>query len=869
MLIGKTISHYHILQKIGGGGMGVVYKAEDTKLRRTVALKFLAPELTRDEDAKRRFVHEAQAASALDHPNICSIFDIDETPEGQLFIAMACYDGESLKERIARRRLDVREAFEIAYSVAQGLARAHASGIVHRDIKPGNIMITTDGFVKIVDFGLAKLIGRSRITGSGATLGTVAYMSPEQARSEEADERADIWSFGAVLYETLTGRIPFRGDIDQAVVYSILNEDPKPLREFRGDVPDTCAAVVAKCLKKNPDERYQSALEFCSALIETSEQLGWGGSFATGTVRAVSMVRGGRTRRRRSALSLAVGAVVLALAGTLAWRHWRSDSIYSTDVRLAVMPFERLGDTPSQAFVDGLSQWVAGMFARASNYHSSMWTVPYAPAEWDPGTSLEQARDRYGANTVIIGNTQPNEGLQRLTLTLLPGNPSKHKRVEYVSFAPQQIGVARVEIAAAVLRLLQLELAEDEIEIVAGSKDTIASATAFRLEGLGHLQHYRIADHADRALDAMTQAANTDSASAIAVAGLGLAYFRKHQRTENPELLELAKRVLLRAQSIDPSVVTPYQGLGTLYEDTGRSEEALLWLERALELEPRNIELLQRTAHNYIVEDRIDEAEQCYLRLLEFAPDYSMGQASLGWLYGRLGRYDDDFSHTKMAVDLAPNNHWALNRLGVCYYERDDMKRAREAWEKSFGLHPDCGSGVNLGNVLYFDERFEDASTYYAYVLEHCDSTDYEDWGNLAATLYFVNDRADDARAAYRRAIDLAQKELAQRPDDGVTIAKLGDYYAMMGDTTMALRMIDLASGYSDKDAFFRIACAYEVLGRREKALQFAGNALRSGWPASLMEREPVLRGMTGDPRFRKMVELSRRAETADDQTSN
>ncbi|MDH5626929.1 MAG: serine/threonine protein kinase, partial [Candidatus Krumholzibacteria bacterium] len=286
-MIGHIVSHYRVLQKLGGGGMGVVYKAEDLKLRRTVALKFLAPELTRDEDAKKRFLHEAQAASALDHPNICSVHEIDETPEGQLFIAMTCYDGESLKERIARRGLDVEEAFQIAFAAAQGLGRAHASNIIHRDIKPGNIMITADGFVKIIDFGLSKLIGRSRVTGSGTTLGTAAYMSPEQARSEEVDGRTDIWSLGAVLYEMLTGRVPFRGEIDQAVVYSILNETPEPIRKLKPDVPDACVAIVDKCLSKDPEKRYQSAEDFCVAVFEAGKKLGWGDSFATGGVRAV------------------------------------------------------------------------------------------------------------------------------------------------------------------------------------------------------------------------------------------------------------------------------------------------------------------------------------------------------------------------------------------------------------------------------------------------------------------------------------------------------------------------------------------------------------------------------------------------------
>ena len=290
--------------------MGVIYSAEDTHLKRTVVLKFLAPELTRDAGARDRFMQEAEAASALDHPNICTIYDVDTAADGQLFIAMAYYDGETLKARLARGRLAVADAIEIAVQIARGLEKAHQAGIVHRDIKPANLMITRDGLVKILDFGVAKLRDRTGLTRTGITVGTVAYMAPEQVRGGDADARADLWSLGVVLYEMLTGGSPFGADRDMAVIHNILYETPTPAARLRADIPADVATAVDRLMAKDPNHRYQTAAEVLQALTPYAP--------AATTVTRASALLPAPSLFSRIIVAAAIVALVAA-AGTIAW----------------------------------------------------------------------------------------------------------------------------------------------------------------------------------------------------------------------------------------------------------------------------------------------------------------------------------------------------------------------------------------------------------------------------------------------------------------------------------------------------------------------------------------------------------------------
>ncbi len=381
-MIGKTISHYKILEKIGEGGMGVVYKAEDTKLKRTVALKFLSPQVVGSEEEKKRFIHEAQAAAALHHPNICTVFEIDEA-EGQTFIAMAYLDGQSLKEKIEAKPLKFDEAVDIAMQVADGLQEAHENGIVHRDIKSSNVMVTTKGQAILMDFGLAKQAGKTMITKEGTSMGTVAYMSPEQADGEKVDLRTDFWSFGVMLYEMVTGQLPFKGDYEQAVVYSIMNEDAEPMTGLRTGVPMELERIANKAMAKNPAERYQNANDMLIDLRSAAKELEVETSKTRVTTKArlekeagVSFFKDLTSKSKKLAIGIAAAVIVAGVFGVL--RFFPSGGAELVENRVAVAFFEN--ETGDDSF-DYLERMIADDLTQNLGVITTMEIAPLVSAE--------------------------------------------------------------------------------------------------------------------------------------------------------------------------------------------------------------------------------------------------------------------------------------------------------------------------------------------------------------------------------------------------------------------------------------------------------------------------------------------------------
>jgi serine/threonine protein kinase/tetratricopeptide (TPR) repeat protein len=421
-MIGQTVSHFEILERLGQGGMGVVYKARDLRLDRLVALKFLPPHLGGEEAVQRRFLREARTASALDHANICTIYEIGETEDGRTFIAMAYCDGETLAERIARGPVPVAEATRIGAKVAQGLAEAHARGIVHRDIKPGNIAITKDGAVKILDFGLATLPGATRVTKDNSTSGTVTYMSPEQMRGGPLDPSTDIWSWGVVMYEMLTGQPPFKGDHAPAVIFSILNDNPEPVSSV-SPVPRTLEAIVERALSKDPSLRYRNAEDLLAEL--PAPDMSESPTLTMPVVRPPEEGAGQTSRRRRWAVA-ALAAPVLLVAVWAAWRFRPTSSSPKPLVSspsVAVLPFRYRGNDQYRYLGEGMVELLSAKLDHAGALRA---IDPRAIAGLAAGESaLDPERGRLAAEHLhaqhfVLGSIVEVGGKVQIDATLYP-----------------------------------------------------------------------------------------------------------------------------------------------------------------------------------------------------------------------------------------------------------------------------------------------------------------------------------------------------------------------------------------------------------------------------------------------------------------
>ncbi len=355
-MIGQTISHYKIIEKLGSGGMGKVYLAEDLQLKRQVALKFLPTELIQDDHTRKRFVQEAQAASALDHPNIGTVYEINENEENP-FIAMAHYPGGTLSDKIADKSLNFEQSITITMHLAEGMQKAHSKEIVHRDLKPANILFSEEDEPKIIDFGLAKFLDHSMLTRTGSTVGTLAYMSPEQAQGKELDHRTDIWTLGVILYELLSGERPFRGEYEQAIMYAIVNEDPEYITKIRNDIPVALENIVDKALNKNPDKRFQSMEEFCEALKMALAEIQSGKSVTA------SAFRLGRQQRKFALRATPV--LILVLVITAYFLYFKE--ALASPVSLVLLPLENISrDAEQDWFTETMTDELITDLARIS-----------------------------------------------------------------------------------------------------------------------------------------------------------------------------------------------------------------------------------------------------------------------------------------------------------------------------------------------------------------------------------------------------------------------------------------------------------------------------------------------------------------------
>ena len=657
-MIGQTISHYKILEKLGEGGMGVVYKAHDTKLDRLVALKFLPTQLAASEQDKQRFTHEAKAASALDHPNICNVHEIDETPDGQVFIVMAIYEGTPLNRKIEKGPLKIDEALDVAIQAAEGLQAAHEKGIVHRDVKSSNIMVTDKGRAVIMDFGLARTSGATKLTKTGSTLGTVLYMSPEQARGEKVDHRTDIWSLGMVLYEMLTGQLPFRSEYQEALIYSILNENPQPLTGMRSGIPMALEAIVNKCLEKNPSVRYQHADELIVDLRRVRSETG----------KEVVVLK--PFLRVRSRMLIYGGAVVvLAVLVLLALPLFKGKNERITS--LAVLPLENLsGDPEQEYFAEGITDALITELGQISTLRvrSRTSVIKYKKTE----KSLPQIAQELNADMVVEGSVLRSGEKVRITAKLIH---AAEDRQLWVKSYERDIGgflVLQSEIAQDITRQIGIRLSEEVRFQLTKRRAVNPKAFDVYLKGV-------YSGRNQEALEYFNQAIKLDPDFALAYTKIaGLYYFSGFFGDVLPrEAFLKMKQAALKGLEKDNTLgeAHGFLALAWLHYDWDWTE-AEKEFKRALELNPSLASIHHFYAHYLMAMDRMEESMVESKLALELDPFTSAMTFCIGWHCFTSEDYDEAIEHARKGLQMSPNNAWGRVILGWAYEQKSMIEEA-------------------------------------------------------------------------------------------------------------------------------------------------------------------------------------------------
>jgi non-specific serine/threonine protein kinase len=799
-MIGQTISHYKILEELGAGGMGVVYKAEDTKLKRTVALKFLSAQAVGTEEEKTRFVHEAQAAAALNHPHICTIHEIDER-QGQSFIAMECVEGESLKTKIESGPLKLDDAIGLIIQVAEGLHEAHEKGIVHRDIKSANIMLTSKGQAKITDFGLAKLPGRTKLTKTGSTVGTLAYMSPEQAQGVEVDHRSDIWSLGVVFYELLTGKTPFKGDHEAAMVYSIMNQDAPPLREQTPEVPAELDSIVAKMLQKNPDDRYASTEELLSDLRNVQ----------AGVTVQVALPMS-RKAKRMAWGSSAVLVIAVVVSGVIMFNRGPG----TVDARtLAVVDFDIIGGEEAPHLAEGLAEGISAKLSKLGSVRVVSSDDIRRLRKQD--LSARDVASQMGAQLALGGSLLKTGEQIRVTPQLIDAATGNVIWSEPFDREFSNVLGFLDEVSLKIVDVLKLELDPDE-KVALEEKPT-ESADAYERYLKGRHFYYRTTFRDNElAVKEFQNALGLDPDYALALAGLADAYVQRYkERYDYDEFwLDEAEKLIARALELDPDLGEahesrsevlvekenllgaleaaekawklrpdwdePYVRLGEIYQVRGERRDALEMYEQALAIRPSVQALCGR---GDIYQSRGDSvaAEKDYRAAVALNPDHERPYIALGDLrWENWQQPQEAESLYLLAVEVRPDRSTAYERL-IEVYDRtglgDGGELARGFAEK-FPYHWDAYE--TLFNHLAWDQGDFSAALN---VIEEAASRNPERvWPHLLLAYSYAEGM--DQSVQPEKAIKAVEQALALRPESGRVLHWAGAVYQGIGEVERA-----------------------------------------------------------------------------------
>jgi tetratricopeptide (TPR) repeat protein/predicted Ser/Thr protein kinase len=857
------VSHYRLLEPLGSGGMGVVYRAEDTTLGRTVALKFLPPQIVHDPKQMQRFRDEARTASALNHPNICTIYEVAEE-QGEMFIAMEFVEGRPLSESIRDGRMSTSSVVRYARQIAGALEHAHARGVIHRDLKPLNIVITPDGDAKILDFGLAKRtdpndVTRKSLQAATATTvglaGTMPYMSPEQLEGGDASARSDIWALGIVMYEMAAGVKPFSGDNLYRLCTGIINE---PIPALPETVPLGLVAVIRRCLEKEPSRRYQRAGELRAAL-EALEP-----SSAVGIV---------STAREKPKLGLvrwvaAAAALALIIAGAW-WLAKRSSHATKTStavtgavtgnvvgerVQLAVISHDANSQPSEGAFDSGLVDTLTSGLTELSERHH-LAVIPPSEMRAHHVQTLDAARQEFGVNYGLMLNIQRAAGQVRVNYSLVDARSHEQLRGGTITAAATDPFALQDQVSARVTELLKLELEPQEKKTLSAHGTSEPAAYDFYLRGLGYLQNYDKEENVDNAISVFRHALEKDSGFAGAYAGLGQAYWQKFEHTHENHLVSDATKACQIALEKDPTLTQGHTCLGHVYQGTGKYELAAAEYQQASKSEPTLDAVQTGLARAYESLNRLQEAEQSYKAVIALRPDYWAGYNRLGIFYLRHGRLEEAAQMYTQVASLVPDSFVGFANLGITRIQQGRYSEAIEPLNQSLKIRKTGDGMSNLATAYFQSGRYADA----ARSLEEAttlDANNYEIWGNLGDAYYWAPGMRDRAASAYRKALDLGEEQRKVNPRDAHMLSYLAEYHAMLGEKQKAQLLIGEAEKLAarDPEVLYYAAMVYVQAGDQKKSLDKLESAVAAGYPTAGVRDTPNFSVLQNDPRFRALI---------------